>query len=183
MVNKKGFEEGGMLVWWINPNSGEPRNTVKDHSALLWDEYKAPDAATVKVTIKSMRGINMEKKDKNGSSDPYVEIGQMKNDKWNQLYKTSTVKHDLNPKWPGLNETIEVDTAHPLLFIANDKDLLGHDFMGSWMIDVKVLQFLKEKYNKKEFTILQKYSGLQTHQKGSEWKLVTTGALEIVIEL
>ena len=48
----------------------------------------------------------------------------------------------LSYSWPDLNASMEVDTSRPLILIVNDKDLIGHEFMGSWVMDMQVLMFL-----------------------------------------
>ena len=83
--------------------------------------------------------------------------------------------------WPDLNAPMEVDTSHPLLLIVSDKDLLGHDFMGSWEVDMQVLMFLKDKYKKETITVLQRYSGLRRDKKEKQWLPIVAGVLEIVI--
>ena len=40
---------------------------------------------------------------------------------------------------------MEVDTSRPLILIVNDKDLIGHEFMRSWVMDMQVLMFLYKK--------------------------------------
>ena len=76
---------------------------------------------------------------------------------------------------------MEVDTSHPLVLIVSDKDLLGHEFMGSWEVDMQVLMFLKEKYKKETITVLQRCSGIQRDKKEKQWVPIITGVLEIVI--
>ena len=83
--------------------------------------------------------------------------------------------------WPDLNASMEVDTSHPLILVVSDKDLVGHDFMGSWEVDMQVLMFLKEKYKKETITVLQRYSGLRRDKNGKDWLPIVAGVLEFVI--
>ena len=76
---------------------------------------------------------------------------------------------------------MEVDTSRPLILVLNDKDLIGHEFLGSLVVDMQVLMFLKEKYKKETISVVQRCSGLQRDKKEGDWAPIVTGALEFVI--
>jgi len=183
-INKKRFVDSGKLIYWVNPNKGEStKNTIEDnqHQVILWDEYIRPDPSQWKIQVKSIKGFKMISKDKNGLSDPYIEIGQRIDGKWHQLGKAPTIKKTLNPDWPSLNASFTADTAHHLIFVVNDWDLIGHSFMGVCNLDLQVIKFLDNTYKKNEITVLQRVSGIKYHEKEQGWKPIISGVLEIVL--
>ncbi|KAK3117057.1 hypothetical protein LTR53_001936 [Teratosphaeriaceae sp. CCFEE 6253] len=78
-------------------------------------------------TIKIIEAEDLKAGDANGSSDPYVVLGD---EYQKRLAKTRTVYQSLNPRW---DETVDIHTTGPLNVIATvwDWDLLGdHDCLG-----------------------------------------------------
>ena len=78
-------------------------------------------------TIKIIEAEDLKAGDMNGSSDPYVVLGD---EYQKRLAKTRTVYQSLNPRW---DETVDILTTGPLNVIATvwDWDVLGdHDCLG-----------------------------------------------------
>lgn len=78
-------------------------------------------------TIKIIEAEDLKAGDMNGSSDPYVVLGD---EYQKRLAKTRTVYQSLNPRW---DETVDILTTGPLNVIATvwDWDALGdHDCLG-----------------------------------------------------
>ncbi|TKA70351.1 hypothetical protein B0A55_08502, partial [Friedmanniomyces simplex] len=78
-------------------------------------------------TIKIIEAEDLKAGDANGSSDPYVVLGD---EYQKRLAKTRTVYQSLNPRW---DETVDILTTGPLNVIATvwDWDMLGdHDCLG-----------------------------------------------------
>ena len=78
-------------------------------------------------TIKIIEAEDLKAGDANGSSDPYVVLGD---EYQKRLAKTKTVYQSLNPRW---DETVDILTQGPLNIIATvwDWDMLGdHDCLG-----------------------------------------------------
>jgi hypothetical protein len=78
-------------------------------------------------TIKIIEAEDLKAGDINGSSDPYVVLGD---EYQKRLAKTRTVYQSLNPRW---DETVDILTTGPLNIIATvwDWDALGdHDCLG-----------------------------------------------------
>ncbi|KAK4892064.1 hypothetical protein LTR27_009414 [Elasticomyces elasticus] len=78
-------------------------------------------------TIKIIEAEDLKAGDANGSSDPYVVLGD---EYQKRLAKTKTVYQSLNPRW---DETIDILTTGPLNVVATvwDWDMLGdHDCLG-----------------------------------------------------
>lgn len=78
-------------------------------------------------TIKIIEAEDLKAGDANGSSDPYVVLGD---EYQKRLAKTRTVYQSLNPRW---DETVDILTTGPLNVICTvwDWDMLGdHDCLG-----------------------------------------------------
>lgn len=78
-------------------------------------------------TIKIIEAEDLKAGDMNGSSDPYVVLGD---EYQKRLAKTRTVYQSLNPRW---DETVDILTTGPLNVIATvwDWDVMGdHDCLG-----------------------------------------------------
>ena len=97
-------------------------------------------------TIKIIEAEDLKAGDINGSSDPYVVLGD---EYQKRLAKTRTVYQSLNPRW---DETIDILTTGPLNIIATvwDWDMMGdHDCLGrtSLKLDPRHFQdFLPREY-------------------------------------
>jgi len=75
----------------------------------------------LKVTLIEAKGLKAV--DRGATSDPYVKVRQGKND----IFKTATIKKNLNPQW---NESFTVsvtDTSAPLSLTVMDRNTIGSD--------------------------------------------------------
>ncbi|EHL03390.1 hypothetical protein M7I_0612 [Glarea lozoyensis 74030] len=78
-------------------------------------------------TIKIVEGEDLKACDPNGTSDPYVVLGD---EYGKRLAKTRIVMRNLNPRW---DESVDITVPGPLMIIATiwDWDTFGdHDFVG-----------------------------------------------------
>jgi hypothetical protein len=53
--------------------------------------------------------------------------------------------------------------------------------MGTFLFDMKIVHYLQTTGGKKEISLLERVSGIQSHQKQAEWKPIISGALEITL--
>lgn len=177
---------------------------------MLWGDMKLSKEVTsiskMEVSIYAIWGRSMVSKgipancgckltsllDANGLSDPYFEIGQVVNGAWHALFKTKVEKKTLdpyyqfNPKSSTEAASFEINPSLPLVFMANDWDMIGtDDFMGSFEFDMRVLYLAKERSKKQRFMATQRVSGLKRNKPnaklplGCEHEAIPTGQIEV----
>ena len=89
-------------------------------------------------TIKIVEAEELKACDTNGSSDPYVVIGD---EYGHRLAKTRVVMKNLNPRW---DESIDINVTGPLNVVATiwDYDTFGdHDFVGRTSLKLDPVHF------------------------------------------
>ncbi|KAK6063469.1 C2 domain containing protein [Seiridium cupressi] len=78
-------------------------------------------------TVKIVEAEDLKACDPNGTSDPYVVLGD---EYQKRIAKTRTIMRNLNPKW---DESVDINVTGPLNLVATiwDYDMFGeHDFVG-----------------------------------------------------
>lgn len=89
-------------------------------------------------TIKIVEAEDLKAMDINGSSDPYVVVGD---EHQKRLHKTRVIYASLNPRW---EETVEITVQGPILlaFTIWDWDTVGdHDCVGRTLIKLDPSNF------------------------------------------
>ncbi|KAH8675754.1 hypothetical protein BX600DRAFT_494204 [Xylariales sp. PMI_506] len=89
-------------------------------------------------TIKIVEAEDLKACDPNGTSDPYVVLGD---EYQKRLAKTRTIMRNLNPKW---DESVDITVSGPLNVVATiwDYDMFGeHDFVGRTSLKLDPLHF------------------------------------------
>ncbi|KAI1845715.1 hypothetical protein JX265_008698 [Neoarthrinium moseri] len=94
--------------------------------------------STYVFTIKIVEAEDLKACDPNGTSDPYVVLGD---EYQKRLAKTRTIMRSLNPKW---DESVDITVRGPLNVVATiwDYDMFGeHDFVGRTSLKLDPLHF------------------------------------------
>ncbi|KAI0136635.1 hypothetical protein BJ170DRAFT_22409 [Xylariales sp. AK1849] len=89
-------------------------------------------------TIKIVEAEDLKACDPNGTSDPYVVLGD---EYQKRLAKTRTIMRNLNPKW---DESVDITVTGPLNVVATiwDYDMIGeHDFVGRTSLKLDPIHF------------------------------------------
>jgi hypothetical protein len=89
-------------------------------------------------TIKIVEAEDLKACDPNGTSDPYVVLGD---EYQKRLAKTRTIMRNLNPKW---DESVDIEVTGALNVVATvwDYDMFGeHDFVGRTSLKLDPLHF------------------------------------------
>ncbi|KAF7515000.1 hypothetical protein G7054_g14826 [Neopestalotiopsis clavispora] len=103
-----------------------------DACALVLEKAEGPKKAVKRpskyvFTVKIVEAEDLKACDPNGTSDPYVVLGD---EYQKRLAKTRTIMRNLNPKW---DESVDINVTGPLNLVATiwDYDMFGeHDFVG-----------------------------------------------------
>ncbi|KAK3341597.1 hypothetical protein B0T25DRAFT_558719 [Lasiosphaeria hispida] len=114
-----------------------------DACADLIRKIDGPKAAVKKpakyvFTIKIVEAEDLKACDANGSSDPYLVLGD---EYQKRLHKTRIIKTNLNPRW---DESVDITVTGPLNIIATiwDYDMIGdHDFVGRTSLKLDPVHF------------------------------------------
>jgi len=115
---------------WMKSHETQTNNDTTPRK----NENQTNNTSPLKLVIVCVSGQNLIPKDSNGLSDPFVVVRLL-----SQKIKTSVIERSLNPEW---NETFEfdltgVDVNSELSFTVYDKDPVGHDYMGDYLLLVK----------------------------------------------
>lgn len=103
-----------------------------DACAALLEQAEGPKKSVKRpskyvFTVKIVEAEDLKACDPNGTSDPYVVLGD---EYQKRLAKTRTIMRNLNPKW---DESVDINVTGPLNLVATiwDYDMFGeHDFVG-----------------------------------------------------
>ncbi|KAH6660085.1 hypothetical protein BKA67DRAFT_530202 [Truncatella angustata] len=103
-----------------------------DACAALLERAEGPRKPTKRpqkyvFTVKIVEAEDLKACDANGTSDPYVVLGD---EYQKRIAKTRTIMRTLNPKW---DESVDINVSGPLNLVATvwDYDMFGeHDFVG-----------------------------------------------------
>lgn len=103
-----------------------------DACAALLEKAEGPKKTAKRpqkfvFTVKIVEAEDLKACDPNGTSDPYVVLGD---EYQKRIAKTRTIMRTLNPKW---DESVDINVSGPLNLVATiwDYDMFGeHDFVG-----------------------------------------------------
>jgi len=122
---------------------------VQDKIEYLEQKYKnfCCDILLLKIT-----GKNLEPKDINGKSDPFIVVTSEAEPKI-KLWKSKVLKKNLNPDWVLEDYLVLIKFTDTLIFTIYDHDLIGSDFMGSVKVKPSQLYFLQQESKKQNISI------------------------------